>query len=325
MKIAVTGASGHIGANLCRSLIDRGHHVKALINNYTKSLDQLNIEVVKGNLLDISSLTNLISDTEVVIHLAATISINGRNDRELLDINVEGTKNMLECVRRNPVRRFIHFSSIHAIVHEPLDDTLDETRQLAFEDHILYNRSKAISEQLVLDAAKEGMDAVIINPTSVVGPNDFRPSLMGKALLQIANRKLPGLVKGGYDWVDVRDIVFGTLKAIEKGRTGESYLLSGTWMSLPDLADMIGRITGDRHKWTILPYGLAELGVPFLKAYARLRGTDPLYTKESLEILKTSHRNISSEKARKELGYNPRPLEETIRDTLDWFKENGYL
>jgi dihydroflavonol-4-reductase len=325
MKIAITGASGHIGANLCRTLIEQGHHIKALINKYTRSLDQLNMEVANGNLLDINALKNLIQYAEVVIHLAATISINGKNDRELLAINVEGTKNLLQCIRENPVRRLIHFSSIHAIVHDPLDELLDETRDLAVEDHILYNRSKAVSEQLVLDAVKEGMDAVIINPTSVVGPYDFRPSLVGRALIQIVKRKLPGLVHGGYDWVDVRDIVDGTLKAIEKGRSGESYLLSGTWMSLPDLAEMIGNITGDTRRWTIMPYWLAELGVPFLKAYAHIRRTDPLYTKESLEILKTSHRKISSEKARKELGYNPRPLEETIRDTLKWFEKNGYL
>ncbi len=325
MKFAITGASGHIGANLCRTLIDHGHHVKALINKYTKSLDQLNLEIVNGNLLDINSLSALIKDVEIVIHLAATISINGKNDEELLDINVEGTKNLVQCLRENPVRRLIHFSSIHAIVHEPSDSVLDERRGLATEDHILYNKSKAVSEQLVLDAAGEGMDAVIINPTSVVGPYDFKPSLMGRALIQIVKRKLPGLIRGGYDWVDVRDIVDGTLKAVEKGRTGESYLLSGYWMALPDLAKMIGNLTGDQRKWTILPYWLAELGVPFLKGYAQLVGTDPLYTRESLEILKTSHRMISSEKAKNELGYNPRPLEETIRDTLDWFRSNGYL
>jgi len=325
MKFAITGASGHIGANLCRTLIDQGHHVKALVNEYTRSLDQLDVEVVDGNLLDISSLKKLIKDTEIVIHLAATISINGKNDHELLAINVEGTKNLLQCNREDPVRRFIHFSSIHAIVHDPLDTVLDETRGLAVEDHILYNSSKAISHQLVLDAAAEGMDTVIINPTSVVGPYDFRPSLMGKAMLQIVNRKLPGLIPGGYDFVDVRDIVDGTLLAVEKGRSGESYLLSGKWLSLPDLAKLIGSITGDQRKWTILPFWLAQLGVPFLQAYARLKGTDPLYTKESLEILKTSHNMISCEKAKEELGYNPRPLEETIRDTIEWFKENGYF
>ena len=325
MRFAITGASGHIGANLCRTLLDQGHRVRVLVNKYIRSLDQLNIEVIKGNLLDINSLTSLINNTDVVIHLAATISINGRNDQELLAINVEGTKNLLECIRRNPVQRLVHFSSIHAIVHEPDGEELNELRRLAVEDHILYNRSKAVSEQLAHDAATEGMDVVIINPTSVVGPNDFRPSLVGKALLQIVRHKLPGLVRGGYDWVDVRDVVDGTLKAVEKGRSGESYLLSGTWMSIPDLAELIGNLTGDHRKWTIMPYWLAEIGVPFLRAYARLMGTDPLYTRESLEILKTSHRMISSEKARKELGYSPRPLEETIRDTLDWFRENGYL
>jgi len=325
MQIAITGASGHIGANLCRALTAKGHQIRALINHSFKSLDGVPVEKIHGNILDKKSLESLVGGADIVVHLAATISIRGTNERDLLSININGTKNILETIKKLPVKRFIHFSSIHALVQEPFDQVLDETRPLALKDPILYNRTKAWSEQMVLDAIKEGIDGLIINPTSVIGPFDFKPSLMGKAIIQICQDKFPGLVAGGYNWVDVRDIADGTLQAIEKGRTGERYLLSGKWLSLPDLVLQISQNWPVRHDHVILPYWLAELGVPFLRLYAALRRTDPLYTHESLDIVKHSHHMISSEKAAKEFGYQPRPIETTVRDTVEWFKTNNYL
>lgn len=325
MRIALTGASGHVGTNLCHALLTEGHEVRVLINRTSKSLEEIPVERIPGNLLNINSLETLVNGAEIVIHLAAVISIRGVNDRDLLSININGTRNILEVVKKLPVRRFIHFSSIHALTQEPFDKILDETRPLALKDPIMYNRTKAWSEQLVLEAINKGMDGVIINPTSVIGPNDYRPSLVGKAILQICQNKLPGLVRGGYDWVDVRDVVSGTLQAIEKGRTGERYLLSGKWLSLPDLVGIISQYHKIKKDHAILPYWLAELGVPFMKVYAMLRDTDPLYTRESLDIIKHSHRMISCDKARKEFGYQPRPIETTVKDTLEWFSKNGSL
>jgi len=325
MQISITGGSGHIGANLCRHLVSAGHSVRVLINRTLRSLEGIHFEKIPGNLLDKKSLHTLVDGSDIVIHLAATISIRGMNDRDLLSINVDGTRNLLEVMQQNPVKRFIHFSSIHALVQEPFNEMLDESRPLALDDHILYNRSKAISEKIVIETFKSGLDGLIINPTSVIGPNDFSPSLMGRALIQICRNKIPALVSGGYNWVDVRDIVAGTISAIEKGKTGERYILSGMWLSLPDLVKIISRYYDIKSNWTIMPYWFAELGVPFLKAYARLRSVEPLYTAESLDIIKHSHRMISNDKARNELGYDPRPLEETIHDTLEWFKNNGYL
>lgn len=325
MRIALTGASGHIGTNLCRVLISEGHEVRVLINLTSKSLEDIPVERIPGNVLDKKSLESLVNGCEIVIHLAATISIRGVNDSDLLSININGTRNILEIVKKLPVKRFIHFSSIHALTHEPFDEILDETRSLALKDPILYNRTKAWSEQLVLEAINNGLDGVIINPTSVIGPNDFRPSLIGRAIIQICQNKLPGLVSGGYNWVDVRDVVAGTLQAMEKGRKGERYLLSGKWLSLPELVGIISRYHKIKNRQTILPYWLAELGVPFLKVYALLRATDPLYTRESLDIIKHSHRMISFDKAMKEFDYQPRPIETTIKDTLEWYKKNGYL
>lgn len=325
MLIAITGASGHIGANLCRALIAKNYKVRALINQSFKSLEGVPVEKIQGNVLDKKSLESLITGADIVIHLAATISIKGTNERDLLSININGTRNILETVKKLPVRRFIHFSSIHALIQEPFDQVLDETRPLALKDPILYNRTKAWSEQMVHDAIKNGLDGVIINPTSVVGPFDFKPSLVGKAIIQICQDKFPGLVAGGYDWVDVRDITVGTLQAIEKGRRGESYLLSGKWLSIPELVKVIAQFYPVRSNHVILPYWLAELGVPFLRLYALMRSSDPLYTHESIDIIRHSHKMISSDKAAKELGYKPRPIEMTVKDTIEWFKTNNYL
>jgi dihydroflavonol-4-reductase len=323
MKISITGASGHVGANLCRKLLEQDHQVRVLVNKFTESLKTLDLEQVRGNLLDAGSLLELAQGSDVFIHLAASISING--NREIFDTNVTGTQNVIEACRESGIKRLIHFSSIHALAHDPLDETLDETRPLATADHIIYNRSKAIAEHAVQQAVAGGLDAVIINPTSVMGPNDFKPSLIGQAIIQLYRGKIPALVPGGYNWVDVRDVVSGTLRAIEKGRTGESYLLSGHFVSLPDLYGMLNEIKGEKRNLPVLPFWLARIGVPFLKAWAGLRRTQPLYTRESLAILKTAHPDISSEKATGELGYESRPFRETLEDTVSWFKENHYL
>jgi len=323
MKIALTGASGHIGTNLCRKLLEENHDIRVLTNKYTASLEGLDLAFIKGDLLNKTSLRDLAEGAEVLIHLAASISING--DQHVLDTNVVGTKNVLDVVKSCKVRRLLHFSSIHALVHQPLDQTLNEERPLAVSDHIIYNQSKALAEELVLHSVESGLDAVIINPTSVMGPNDFKPSLVGQAIIQLYKGKIPALIPGGYDWVDVRDVVQGTISAMDNGRTGQSYLLSGHFKTLMELYEQISLIQGKDRKLPVIPFWLAEVGIPFLKAWSRISGNKPLYTKESVEILKTAHSNISSKKARKELGYESRPFEDTLRDTIEWFKENNYL
>ena len=324
MKIAVTGANGHVGANLCRSLLAEGHQVKALVHHHSDSIKGLNLELVHGSLKDLEALRALCKSTEIVFHLAAMISIDGQKEK-LLEVNVEGTKNLIKVIQENGVRRLIHFSSIHALSHFPLDQPMDETRPLVMVGPTWYEITKSRAEKIVLDATSSGLDAVIINPTAIVGPNDFKPSLVGTVLIRLYKNSLPALVPGGYDWVDVRDVVQGAIAAMDKGRKGERYILSGKWISVRDLAMLVEKVTGKRVNRFMIPTSVAKIGVPFIKAYAKITSQEPLYTVESLRTLVEVNTMISHKKASIELGYSPRNFEVTIRDTMDWFKINSYL
>ena len=202
---------------------------------------------------------------------------------------------------------------------------MDENRPLAIQDKVLYNRSKALAETAALEAARTGQDVVILNPTAVIGPYDFAPSLMGKALILIYRQKLPVLIQGGYDWVDARDVAEAAAAAVKKGRSGQRYLLSGRWQSLMGLSRMIADLTQRKPPRLACPPAVALASLPLLRFYCRLSKSEPLYTKDSLRILHVAHQHISHTKAQEELGFHPRPLEETIKDTLNWFIEHEYI
>lgn len=325
MKIAVTGASGHIGVNLCRNLLDRGHSVRVLVHRKRKGLESLPLDFVSGDLRDAESLAALVKGAEAVFHLAAVISIRGDTAGELFDVNVKGTGRLLEASRAAGVRKFIHFSSIHALEQRPVDRPLDEARPLALEDRMAYSRSKAWAEKAVIEAAEQGIDAVILSPTAVIGPRDYGPSLLGRALILMARGKLPLIVSGGYDWVDVRDVAGAAAAALEKGRRGHRYLLSGHWYSLKELAEKVAALCGVKPRRFICPQWVAAAGLPIIRLYCSLYEREPLYTRDSLYTLRTASPRISCAKAERELGYHPRSLEETLRDTLAWFRKHGYL
>lgn len=325
MRIAVTGANGHVGVNLCKSLVEQGHQVKALTHRHDQGIKLLPVSIIQGDLLDKATLIPLLSDVEVVFHLAAKISITGDPDGMVARINTEGTRNMLAAAKECNVRRFIHFSSIHAFQQHPQDQPLDETRPLVFDEGFAYDRSKAAGERAVMEAAKNGFDALVLSPTAIIGPDDPEPSLTGNAVIDIYNHKIPSLVPGGYDWVDVRDVVAAAIAAIGKGRTGEKYLLSGHWHDLKGFSGLIQLHSGRKTVSTVLPMWIARVGLPFIDLYSKLSGTMPLYTSESLTIISEGSRLINNSKARKELNFNPRPLSDTIKDFLTWLKENGKI
>jgi dihydroflavonol-4-reductase len=324
MKVAVTGASGHIGNCLIRELKKQGAGIRVLVHNFRSDLDEMDVEIIQGNLLEPESLINLCDGVDVVFHLAAQIAINNRTSAEVYETNVTGTINMIKAANHGGVKKFIHFSSIHAFQSEPADKMLDESRTLVESKKTIYEFTKAEGEREVMKAVKGGLKAVILNPTAVIGPFDYRGSLLGQALLKIYQNRLPFLVSGGYNWVDVRDVVSASVRAIESGRTGEKYILSGEFCSLTELSAMMSKISGCKIP-VLVPVSLARLACPFFQSYSSITKKEPLYTFQSLNILANSPVNISNAKARKELGYEPRPLEQTLRDTFDWYKENKYI
>ena len=324
MKIAVTGANGHVGANLCRTLIAEGHQVKALVHDHSNALDGLDIEIVNGSVNDPATLRKLIKGTEIVFHLAALISIDGQREK-LLKVNYEGTRTLIEVIKENGVRRLIHFSSIHSLRHYPYNEPMDETRPLITDGPTWYEITKSRAEKMVLDATKNGLDAVVINPTAIIGPNDFKPSLVGSVLIKIYNNTLPALVPGGYNWVDVRDVVQGAISAMDSGRKGERYILGGKWISVKDLALTVEKVTNKKVNKLTIPTSIALIGVPFIKAFAKVTKQQPLYTRESLRTLVEVNKMISCKKAETELRYKSRDFEITVRDAIGWFRENEYL
>jgi dihydroflavonol-4-reductase len=324
MKVAVSGASGHIGNCLVRELKKQGADVKVLVHNFKNDLDKLNVELIQGNLLEPDSLITLCDGVDVVFHLAAQIAIENRSSAQVYETNVTGTRNMIKAAIKGEAKKFIHFSSIHAFRTESSEVILDESRSMVETNKTIYEFTKAEGEREVMKAVKEGLNAVILNPTAVIGPFDYRSSLLGQALLQIYQNKLPFLVAGGYNWVDVRDVVSASIQAIESGRKGEKYILSGKFCSLHELSAMISKITGCRIP-VIVPVSLARLACPFFQIYSSVAKTEPLYTYQSLDILVNSAVNISNTKARKELGYEPRPLEQTLIDAFNWYRENNFI
>jgi dihydroflavonol-4-reductase len=325
MTVAVTGANGHIGANLVRALIDSGRPTRSLVHVHTGAIEGLDTELVHVDVRDLDSLVAAFRGAEVVYHLAACISISMNSWNHLESVNVNGTRNVVEACLQAGVRRLIHFSSIHALVQEPMGIPVDESRPPAeASSYPPYDRSKAAGEREVRRGIEKGLDAVIIYPTAIIGPYDYEPSYLGGALISIARRELPALVTGGYDWVDVRDVVAGALNAEKLAPSGSSYLLSGHWVSIPDIAAMISDISGTSTRKITLPLWVARLGVPFIKAISRLKKKRPLYTEVSLRALR-SNRHISHDKAAREIGYRTRSFRETITDTLQWFRENGYM
>jgi len=326
MKIAVTGGSGHIGSNLIRALLSDKHQVKALSHLHKRAFDGLNIELVQGGLELPHTLEKLCEGVDVVFHLAAMISIGQFNMKELLKVNVDGTQNMIEACKKTGVKRMVHFSSVHALNQYPLNQPLTEENPLNLDSPVPYERTKAMGEHMVLNSAlKNGLDVVIVNPTAVIGPNDFRPSFLGQFLLRLHSKRIPGLVHGGYDWVDARDVARGAIEAARRGRAGERYLLSGTWAELPELTGLIGEVLGKNLRLPMFPHIVARIGVPFIQVWSKWHKEDPLYTKDTITILRNSNSRVSHDKAANELSYHPRPLVETLKDTYQWFKTYHYL
>lgn len=333
--IIVTGATGFLGNALTRRLADAvgGREsalkppLKALVRERSdkSSLAGLEIEYCSGDTSDLDSLVEAFRGADAVFHVAGMVSISARGNDKLHAINVEGTKNVLEACRLAEVGRLVYVSSIHAFVEPPMGTCAHEGLPIdPARVRGVYAQTKARATQMVLDAVRSGLDAVVVYPTGVLGPYDFRPSPTGQGILDCARRRLGAYVDGAYNFVDVRDVAEGALSACLKGRPGEGYLLSGNVVTVPELLKTVAEISGVPAPRLRLNFGFARAVSHLMPLYYRIVNKQPVFTTYSLDTLK-SNCCISHDKAARELGYAPRPFRETIKDTIAWFREQGML
>ncbi len=325
MRMVVTGASGHVGANLVRTLVAQGVTVRAVCHLSTLGLDGTGIEICRGNVCEPVSLKEIFTGADVVYHLAARISLLGDAWPEMERVNVLGTRHVVQACLQAEVGRLVHFSSIHALDPAPLDAPVDEARpRVSQPDTPAYDRSKALAEVEVENGMARGLNAVILNPTGVLGPYDFHPSHLGAVIMALARGRMPLLVNGGFNWVDVRDVVDAAINAAAAAPFGAKYILSGHWRTLPEMAAAVARVTGGPLPRLVSPYWLARLGAPLVCRLDRIAGRRPLLTPFSLGALR-QFRHVSHDFATAAMNYHPRPFEETVADTVHWFQDHGYL
>ncbi|MEM9461959.1 MAG: NAD-dependent epimerase/dehydratase family protein [Myxococcota bacterium] len=325
--IAITGATGHLGSSLVRQLVERGERVRVLVRSpepaELRGLD--NVEQVRGDLTTGAGLDALLHGVDLLYHLAAQISIVGPMDGMVDAVNVQGVRRVTAAALRAGVRRMVHCCSVHVFEPEPFELPADEMRPRVRRGHApAYDVSKAEGEAIVREAIEDGLDAVIVHPSAVLGPFDYRPSRMGHVLLKLYRRRLPALLPGGFDFVDARDVSAGMIAAAERGRTNQSYLLTGRYLSIIELADRVARLTGVARPRLVAPRWLAELGAPVMDLVSGVLDAEPLYTSESLMPLRLriayDHR-----KAARELGYRIRPIDDTLRDVYAWMLSQGVI
>jgi dihydroflavonol-4-reductase len=323
--IAVTGASGHIGNVVCRLLSEKGYRVKAMYHSNQTSLQGLALEIVQGDVLNKADLARLIDGCDVVINCAAIISIHGDPTGIVFKTNTEGPKNIVEISKAKGVKKIIHISSTHAVKEIPATLAFDESRSYKTSSDYAYDYSKAQGEQIMLSGAGKGLEVVVLRPSSVIGPHDFKPSEMGKALLDFYLQKIPFLPHGGYDFVDVRDVAQSIVAAIDKGTRGEIYLLSGKYYSLKTIANLVHTVTGKKIPQKVLPYWLLKSVLPLISVYSRMTHAKPLFTIESIDALKNGHPNMDHSKAAAQLGHRCRPIEESLYDFYRWQLSNNII
>lgn len=317
----VTGACGHLGGTLVRLLERTGAQVRGLRLPSEQARDRAHVTYYPGDVRDRDSLRPLfrgLAGREVVVfHTAAIVDISGEVTPQMHDVNVNGTKNILALCREYGVKRLVYVSSVHAIPEKDGYAVLREVDRFSPQQVTGgYAKTKAEATQAVLDAAAQGLDAVVVHPSGILGPFDGTGNHLVQLVKEYAGGKLPACVKGGYDFVDVRDVAAGCLAAAEKGRSSQCYILSNRHYEVKEVLAMAKTLCHGR--WLpVLPMWMAQAAEPLLGWVARVKKQRPLYTKYSLYTLRSNDR-FDHGKATAELGYRPRDLRQTVRDTLRW-------
>jgi dihydroflavonol-4-reductase len=323
----VTGATGHLGGVLVRRLAAAGREVRAVVRPASDParLAGVDLEIARADLLSPDSLVRAFRGAELVYHAAGNVQFGIGHREALRAVNLEGTQNVVRACRLAGVRRLVYVSSIEALDLSAREGPVTEEVGFHPDRTVMeYGRSKALASLAVLEAASAGLDAVVVCPTGYVGPEDYRLSAMGRLVLDYVRGRIPLVVAGGFDFVDVRDVAEGTVAAADRGRSGESYILSGTYLEVSDIMRALEALTGVRAPTLLLPGPLALGFARVAELWYSVRHAPPRFTTGSVRILSLGLR-VSSEKARRELGYLARPFDKTLEDTLAWLADAGFL
>ncbi|MBC1193284.1 NAD-dependent epimerase/dehydratase family protein [Microcystis aeruginosa CS-558/01A06] len=324
MRAFVTGGTGFIGANLVRLLLVEGYQVRVLVRPQSnlRNLRGLDVEIVRGNLND-ENLFKLMVGCEVLFHVAAHYSLWQKDRHQLYQNNVLGTRNVLESAHLAGVARIVYTSSVAAIGVGKKGESVDETYQSPAHQLVgYYKKSKYWAEQEALKAVQRGQDIVIVNPSTPIGAFDLKPTPTGDIILRFLRRKMPAYVNTGLNLIDVRDVAWGHLLALEKGRTGERYILGHQNTSLKTLLTELAEITSINAPKIVLPFW-----IPLLIAWPDEKvlpvfGKSPSIPLDGVKMSKQSMYYDSS-KARQELGLPQSPIRQALADAIDWFQTNG--
>jgi dihydroflavonol-4-reductase len=321
----ITGAGGFVGGHLIQALLAEGRPLRALALNEAEAahLCQYPLEVMRGDITQAETLAPALAGAGVVYHLAAMIALQPYQGPAAHKINVEGVANLLRAAEAAGVRRVVHFSSFHAQIQTPFTAPLTEDSPLVPPDYpVIYNRTKALGERLV-QAAK--LETVIIRPTAMLGPEDRGPSYLGQSLIDFVTGKLPFVpTPSNCDFVDVRDVVAGAVAAEKRAPSGEAYLLGGRNLEMSALIALAAKTLGRRARTRPIPLGPVKVAAYVGDGLARLTGRPMRPTLAMLEEL-IANPDIRHDKAARDLGYQPRPIEQTLREAFEWYREGGLL
>ena len=327
MKAFVTGATGFVGSHVARALADQGADLRLLMRpgSDLRNLEQLRADRVIGDLRDPASIEKAVAGCEVIFHVAADYRLWVRDPEQMYRSNLEGTKTILAAARKNGIRRVVYTSSVATMGFSSNESAADEDSPVSL-DHMIgpYKRSKFMAEEVALEAGRSGMDVVVVNPTTPVGERDIKPTPTGRIIVDFLKKKFPAYVDTGLNLVDVGECARGHVAALEKGRSGERYILGGENLTLKQILDRLAAITGLPSPKVRVPYVVAlATGVVDEVVTGRIFGREPRAT---IDAVRMGRKKMfaSSAKAERELGWKTLPVDDALRRAVDWFRANGY-
>ena len=328
MLAFVTGATGFLGSHVARVLADQGADLRLLVRptSNLKNLEGLKAETATGDLRDAASLSKAISGCDTVFHVAADYRLWVRDPDEMYRSNVEGTRAILDAGRKSGVRRVVYTSSVATMGFTSNGTPADEDSPVALADMIgHYKRSKFMAEPVAIEAGRSGLHVVTVNPTTPIGEQDIKPTPTGRIVVDFLQRKFPAYVETGLNLVDVRECARGHVSALERGKSGERYILGGENLTLKQILDKLGRITGLPSPKVKLPYVFAfAAGVVDEAITGRMLKREPRVTVDTVRMGKKKM-FASSDKAERELGWKIVPIDDALRRAVEWFRANGYV